>query len=210
MGTLDFVKTNFNLDLDQPLPIEIPNVGRKDLAKLFRRLGFRAGAEIGSESGVYSRDLCKCNPKAKVFLVDAWEAYKGYREYVSQAKVDTFYEKIQERLKPFDNYEIIKKFSMDAVKDFKDESLDFVYIDANHQFEYVVQDIGFWSRKVRRGGIVSGHDYIRRARPSATHVVQAVQGYIYCYGIKPWFLLGSNAKVLGEIRDKSRSWFWVK
>ena len=208
--TLEFVAVNFRIDLDQPLPIAIPNVNRKDLAKLFRRLSFRVGAEIGSESGIYSRDLCKCNPQAKVYLVDAWKAYKGYREYVTQSKIDTFYEKIQERLKTFSNYEIIKKFSMDAVKDFEDESLDFVYIDANHQFEYVVQDIGFWARKVRRGGIVSGHDYIRRTRPTATHVVQAVQGYVYCYGIKPWFLLGSQAKVPGVIRDDSRSWFWVR
>lgn len=208
--TLEYIAVNFRIDLNQPSPIAIPNVNRKDLAKLFRRLGFRVGAEIGSESGVYSRDLCKCNPWAKIYLIDAWKAYKGYREYVTQAKIDTFYEKIQERLKTFNNYEIIKKFSMDAVKDFEDESLDFVYIDANHQFEYVVQDIGFWARKVRRGGIVSGHDYIRRARPSATHVVQAVQGYVYCHGIKPWFLLGSQAKIPGEIRDKSRSWFWVR
>jgi len=208
--TLALVGRNFNIDLNQPSPIAIPNVNRKDLAKLFRRLNFRVGAEIGVESGVYSKDLCKCNPRAKVFLVDPWKAYKGYREYVTQAKIDTFYEKVQERLKDFSNYEIIKKFSMDAVKDFEDESLDWVYIDANHQLEYAVPDIGFWSRKVKRGGIVSGHDYIRRARPTATHVVQAVQGYVYCYGIKPWFLLGSNAKVPGEIRDKSRSWFWVR
>ena len=208
--TLALVGRNFNIDLNQPSPIQIPNVNRKELAKLFRRLNFRVGAEIGVESGVYSRDLCKCNPRAKVYLIDPWTAYRGYREYVTQSTIDAFYEKIQERLKDFSNYEIIRKFSMDAVKDFDDESLDFAYIDANHQFEFVVQDIGFWSRKVKRGGIVSGHDYIRRSRPTATHVVQAVQGYVYCYDIKPWFLLGSQAKVPGEIRDKSRSWFWVK
>jgi len=205
--TLALIGRNFNIGLNQPSPIEIPNVNRKELAKLFRRLNFRVGAEIGVESGAYSRDLCKCNPSAKIYLIDSWKAYRGYREHVTQAKVDGFYEKVQERLKGFDNYERIKKFSMDAVKDFKDESQDFVYIDANHQFEFVAQDIGFWSRKVKRGGIVSGHDYIRRA---GNHVVQAVHGYVYCYGIKPWFLLGSQAKVPGEIRDNSRSWFWVK
>jgi len=208
--TLDLIAVNFNIDLNQPSPIAIPNVNRKDLAKLFRRLNFRAGAEIGVESGVYSRDLCKCNPRAKIYLVDSWKAYRGYRDHVNQAKMDVFYGEVQKRLGEFDNYEIVRKFSMDAVKDFKDESLDFVYIDGNHRFEFVVQDIGFWSRKVKRGGIVSGHDYIRRAEPTGTHVVQAVQGYTYCYGIKPWFLLGSQAKVPGEIRDDSRSWFWVK
>lgn len=205
--TLALVGRNFNIDLDQPSPIEIPNVNRKELARLFRRLNFRVGAEIGVESGAYSRDLCKCNPRAKVYLVDSWTAYKGYRDHVAQSKIDAFYEKVQERLKDFNNYEIVRKFSMDAVKDFEDESLDFVYIDANHRFEFAAQDVGFWSRKVKRGGIVSGHDYIRQ---TGNHIVQAVQGYVYCYGIKPWFLLGRQAKVLGEIRDDSRSWFWVK
>jgi len=205
--TLALVGRNFNIDVNQPSPIEIPNVNRKELAKLFRRLNFRVGAEIGVESGRYSRDLCKCNPRAKIYLVDSWTAYRGYREHVTQAKLDSFYDKVQERLAAFGNYEIVRKFSMDAVKDFADESLDFVYIDANHGFEFVAQDIGFWSRKVKRGGIVSGHDYIRR---SGVHVVQAVHGYVYCYGIKPWFLLGRQAKIPGEKRDTSRSWFWVK
>ena len=205
--TLTLVGRNFNIDLNQPSPIEIPNVNRKDLAKLFRRLNFRVGAEIGVESGAYSRDLCKCNPRAKIYLIDCWKAYRGYREHITQAKLDTFYDKVQERLKSFGNYELIRKFSMDAVKDFDDESLDFVYIDANHLLEYAVPDIGFWSRKVKRGGIVSGHDYIRRA---GNHIVQAVHGYVYCYRIKPWFLLGRQAKVPSETRDNSRSWFWVK
>ena len=205
--TLALVARNFNIDLSQPSPIEVPNVNRKELAKLFRRLNFRVGAEIGVESGLYSRDLCKCNPKAKVYLVDAWAAYKGYREHVTQAKIDSLYEKALERLGGFGNYEIVRKFSMEAVKDFANESLDFVYIDGNHGLEWVVQDIGFWSEKVKRGGIVSGHDYIRR---KGVHVVQAVQSYVYCYKIKPWFLLGRQAKIPGEKRDRSRSWFWVK
>jgi len=205
--TLALVGRNFNIDLNQPSPIEIPNTNRKELARLFRRLNFRVGAEIGVEAGVYSRDLCKCNPRAKVYLVDSWAAYRRYREHVTQEKINTLYREALERLKNFDNYEIVRKFSMEAVKDFEDESLDWVYIDANHWLEYVVQDIGFWSRKVKRGGIVSGHDYIRR---EGVHVVQAVQAYVYCYGIKPWFLLGRQAKAPGEKRDTSRSWFWIK
>jgi len=205
--TLALVGRNFDIDLGQSSPIEIPNVNRRELAKLFRRLSFRVGAEIGVESGVFSRDLCKCNPRATVYLVDPWQRYKGYRDHVTQSKLEAFYEKTRERLKDFSNYEIVRKFSMDAVGDFQDESLDWVYIDANHGLEWAVQDIGFWSRKVKRGGIVSGHDYIRR---SGVHVVQAVQTYTYCYGIEPWFLVGRQEKITGEIRDTSRSWFWVR
>jgi predicted O-methyltransferase YrrM len=47
-----------------------------------------------------------------------------------------------------------------AADDFLDNSLDFVYIDAGHRFDDVVQDIIKWTKKVRKGGIISGHDYM--------------------------------------------------
>jgi predicted O-methyltransferase YrrM len=42
---------------------------------------------------------------------------------------------------------------------FKDESLDAVFIDADHSYEAVKMDIQNWMPKVRRGGILAGHDY---------------------------------------------------
>lgn len=209
MKTLQYIADKYNLHLDQKSPIEIPNTNRKVLAELFAELGFKVGVEVGVERGLYTEVLCKANPDAKIYAVDPWEAYTGYRDYVSQEKVSTFYLDAQERLAKY-NCEIIKKYSMDAVRDFENGSLDFVYIDGNHQFEFVAQDIGFWTRKVRKGGIVAGHDFIRRKAPTATHVVEALQGYTYAYDIQPWFLLGRQAKVEGELRDDSRSWFFVR
>jgi cephalosporin hydroxylase len=43
---------------------------------------------------------------------------------------------------------------------FENNSLDFVYIDANHAYNYVVQDIELWYPKVKKGGYLCGHDYI--------------------------------------------------
>jgi hypothetical protein len=43
---------------------------------------------------------------------------------------------------------------------FQDESLDFVYIDANHAYDFVKQDIELWYPKVKKGGYLWGHDYI--------------------------------------------------
>ena len=48
----------------------------------------------------------------------------------------------------------------DAVKDIEDSSLDFVHIDGDHSYDFVMQDIILWGRKVRIGGIISGHDYL--------------------------------------------------
>jgi hypothetical protein len=88
------------------------------------------------------------------------------------------YRQATERLDPLPNVHIVKKFSMDALEDFEDESLDFVYIDANHEWPYVTNDIYYWSQKVRSGGIVSGHDYLKTQREDGlVQVKEAVHGY---------------------------------
>ena len=68
--------------------------------------------------------------------------------------------------------------------DFEDESLDFAYIDANHLYDYVCQDIIHWSHKVRSGGMVGCHDY----GPHNCGVVMAVDGYTFCHNIHPWYV----------------------
>src|SRR4029078_5218989 len=102
---------------------------------------------------------------------------------------------------------------MEAVKDFKDESLDFVYIDGNHQLRYVIEDLVEWSKKIRSGGIISGHDYIYtnpRTAAGICHVIYAVNAYTATYKIKNWYLLGRKEEKPNEKRDKWRSWMWVK
>lgn len=211
MNTLDYITQKFNLKPGRSALIEIPNAGRDDLARLFHELDFRRGAEIGVEQGLYSQVLCAANPQAKIYGVDAWQAYRAYRDHVSQQKLDGFLADTQARLADYPNHEIIRRFSLDAVEGFADGSLDFVYIDANHELPYVINDIIEWSKKVRAGGIVSGHDYYESHRVNTkNHTKYAVDCYTRAYRIRPWFLWGSREKKIGETRDKSRSWMWVK
>lgn len=60
--------------------------------------------------------------------------------------------------------------SFDRAKDFEDESIDFIFIDANHTYEFVSKDIAAFLPKMKPGGIMSGHDF-NGAHPG---VVQAV------------------------------------
>lgn len=216
MSTLDRVYQHFNIDptgIDtraRRMPIEIPNVGRAQLAEMFGAFGFRAGAEIGVEQGQFAEVLCKANPSATLTCVDAWQCYGGYREHVTQSKLDGFFQSTQLRLAPWDvNY--LRMFSVDAAKQVKDNSLDFVFIDGNHTIEHVIADLAAWSPKVKAGGIISGHDYCRRkANGYQVHVVEAVTAWTGAYFINPWFLLGSKDIKAGEFRDRPRSFFWVK
>lgn len=201
MDTLNYILQRFNIDLSvKRMPIDIP-ITRLDLARLFTELDFKVGAEIGVEQGEYTEALCRANPQAKIYGVDSWQSYSGYREHVSQDKLDRFYEETRERLKLY-KYRPMRRFSMDAVQDFDDNSLDFVYIDANHDFQHVVNDLAEWSKKVRTGGIISGHDYRKTKNNAPFHVVQAVQGFTDAYRISPWFVLRGD--------HRAASFMWVK
>lgn len=209
MDTLTYIRTKYDIPAGARSPIEIPNIGRDHLARLFAVLGFQTGAEVGVERGLYSEVLCRENPGVQLLCVDAWKAYKGYRDHVDQQKLDRFHEEARQRLAPY-RATLVRKFSLEAAKDVADGSLDFVYLDGNHSFENVAMDIAAWSRKVRNGGIIAGHDYVRYRLPNMIHVVQAVTGYTDAYEVHPWFLAGTQAKVEGQVRDTARSWFWVQ
>ena len=134
-------------ELKESKVVDIPKSRWREMAPLFKELGFKVGAEIGVLKGQFLKNLCK---EFKMFGIDPWDDYDGYNDY----KGGDFsgYEKTaRDKVKNFE-CDIIKKTSMDAVEDFKDESLDFVFIDGNHTLEFVIEDIAAWSKKVKRGG----------------------------------------------------------
>ena len=186
-------------------------MGREILGDIFRELEYRVGAEIGVEKGLYSGILLKRHPTLELFCIDSWEPYDGYICKLNQEDLPSKLEETQQRLAKY-NVHYYKQFSMQAVKRFKDNSLDFVYIDANHDLPWVMDDIIQWSKKVRPGGIVAGHDYItaKSNKPSRCKVREAVHWYTELKPIKTWFLIGAQDKVIGEIRDNDRTWFYVK
>ncbi len=63
-------------------------------------------------------------------------------------------------LKKYGNkVKFIRKFSEDAIGHIEDESLDFLYMDGNHQYEFVKKDIELYYPKIKKGGVIGGHDY---------------------------------------------------
>ena len=123
------------------------------------------------------------------------------------------YTETKKVLDPYPNCKIIRKTSMEAVEGFEDESLDFVYIDANHEFRYIAEDLFEWTKKVKKGGIVSGHDYFylrKGVSKNFWHVAHVLNAYTQAFNIQNWYVLGSKNSLPGEKRDKYRSWMFVK
>lgn len=180
---------------------------RIELAAYFHEQGFKVGAEVGVFAGHYSEVLCRAVPGLKLYCVDAWAPYAGYRDHKFEASFKRAYDSTVERLKPY-NHEIIRKFSMDAVKDFEDESLDFVYIDGNHSYEHVRDDIREWAKKVRKGGIVAGDDYYVMASGNVG-VIQAVDEYAKQHDIAMNIIPADKVSIITH-DDRQPQWYFVK
>lgn len=156
------------------------------LRKILRPLGFRLiqfdirsfdrflkrskkkgliGVEIGVHDGDHALDMMENLPIEKLYLIDPWMSYEDYYESVGNPRKTTsaLNERMrvtQKILKKYGNKVVfIRKLSEDAVGQFKDNSLDFVYIDGNHQYEFVKKDIEKYYPKIKKGGIIGGDDY---------------------------------------------------
>ena len=192
-------------------PVEIPDCSREDLPQFFVDMGYKVGAEIGVLRGEFTEKFCQAG--LKIYGIDPWISYNNYRRHSREEPYEVMYENTKKRLTPYD-CTILRKLSMDALNDFADGSLDFVYIDGNHTLRYIVEDIYEWNRKVRIGGVVSGHDYATNIRGpysfQALHVKYGVDASVLALRIKNWYLLGRKYALDGEKRDKWRSWFWIR
>lgn len=192
-------------------PYEIPDCSRDDLPEFFVKMGFKKGAEIGVYKGEFSEKLAKAG--LELLAIDPWKIYEGFENPRGQQRLDFQFEHTQRVLLPYPNAKIIRKTSMEAVKDFADGSLDFVYIDANHEFRYIAEDLAEWSKKVKKGGIVAGHDYFFTKTGTGVdhwHVAYVLKAYVGAFGIKNWYILGRKETIKGEKRDKWRSWMFIK
>jgi hypothetical protein len=170
----------------------VENADRIMLACFFGELGLNHGAEIGVRTGGYSQVLLEANKNLELLCVDTWAPYGR----VSQNRQDRYYRMCVNRLAPY-KAKIMKMSSMDALKEVPDGSLDFVYIDGAHDFDNVMMDLIGWANKVRRGGIIAGHDYYHFYQGG---VVLAVDAYTRAHNVQSWYIT----------KEATPSWFWCK
>ena len=115
------------------------------------------GAWKGRSSAFLVVEAYNKSPKIKIHIVDTWG---GNPLDGSQDQSDDPYNKFISNMSVLDgHYQAHRMTTNEAVKLFEDESLDAVFIDADHSYEAVKLDIQNWMPKVRKGGILAGHDY---------------------------------------------------
>ena len=125
--------------------------------------------EIGSWKGKSSSFMCveiaNSGKQIDFYCVDTFE---GSVEHQNNPELPMLYEIFKNNMKPVEEYyRDLKMPSLQAVQQFADESLDFVFIDGSHEYEDIKKDIVAWLPKVKRGGILAGHDYYFPPQPSS-------------------------------------------
>jgi hypothetical protein len=119
------------------------------------------GAEVGVYRGQHAREILTDLDINKLYLVDPWQKYDEYNEKKLGNQLEEAYYDSKKLLKEFDDGRVVwlKGFSVDIAKQIEDNSLDFVYIDGNHLYEFIKQDIEVWTPKLKEGGYIGGHDF---------------------------------------------------
>jgi predicted O-methyltransferase YrrM len=112
------------------------------------------GSWKGRSAAFMAVEIINSKKKINFYCVDSWQGdisgglknIDVYDEFISNMK-DVLY-----------SVKIIRKLSTQASKDFEDKSIDFIFIDASHDYESVLEDIRHWYPKLKEGGTIAGHD----------------------------------------------------
>jgi hypothetical protein len=144
-------------------------------------------AEIGVDEGNFSKLINRICRPSKFHLIDIWGT-------------DRFHDGKFEGVKTYFTDEInrgvvaiTKKISIEAAQDFEDQYFDWIYIDTDHMYETTRDELRFYAPKIKPGGIIAGHDYVKGNWISSLRygVIEAVHEFCVKYD---WELLYLTAE----------------
>jgi len=159
-------------------PIIVPN--RIDLIRLLPR--GTIGAEIGVWRGWFSTEILGC-PVKMLYLIDPWcrQPEGQYQDSINSENQDTNLAEARANLSGHrDRCVFIQGFSADVARQNTNiPPLDWVYIDGNHSYANVKEDLELWSKRLKADGVLMGHDYTegRWAKEWHMAVVPAVNDF---------------------------------
>lgn len=158
---------------------------------LYRHRLNRVICEVGVRFGYHLRQLLACDPGVAIG-VDLWtdDGQPAHNDTgMSQRQLDATYQRVFHEFLPDPRVKLFRGYSVGAAECVDDYSLDFCYLDAAHDEESCWNDLNAWWKKIRRGGLFAGHDYVDEdARVGVPFgVIAAVQKFIAAKEIAPEF-----------------------
>lgn len=117
-------------------------------------------AEIGVLNGDYAKTIRKAFQNSNLHLIDLWQTQGNDFYYsVRENDAERAYLKALDRFKDDNKCFFYKQKSQDACANFPNDFFDFIYIDADHSYEGVKNDILNWLPKIKSNGFICGHDW---------------------------------------------------
>lgn len=182
-------------------------VSRGDMYGMFSELGLKKAVEVGVARGRNAWLMYQTVTDLDLTLVEPYEDHSIVRERWGEDVHRRFKEQAILRLAKY-KPKWIFGFSEDVFNQVPDRSIDWVYIDGMHTYNFVMLDIILWSRKVKKGGIVSGHDY-EYYRPNSPRVARAINNFASAYKLYPIYITDKDKiDPRTKKKDKFASWFW--
>lgn len=147
------------------------------------------GVEIGVDMGVNAEHILKFLDIEKLYLVDPWKNYgdmKYHGVFQDNDEAEENYKHTLKLIEPFkDKVVIVRNFSQLAAQIIFEE-LDFVYIDGNHRYDWVRNDIITYWPKIKDGGQLAGHDF-KKGEPGIRKAVEEAFGENYSQSNWDWW-----------------------
>ncbi len=169
----------------------------RESLKLLKSRHDLVGTEVGVFGGEHALVILGWLCIEKLYLIDPYEKFEGYKQFTAEILANKEAE-AHKRLDMFkDKVAWIKEKSAMAVGSFHDESLDFAYIDADHEYGASLADIALYYPKVKKGGLLCGHNY--EPETEVEHVAKAVH----------YFCAQNNLKFGSSTGGKLPTDWWI-
>jgi len=137
------------------------------------------GIEIGVYEGTNAKYFLRELDIKQVFLLDSYMEYVAYapKRLGSKANLERAEKLAHAVLKKYSHkIKWIRRKSDEIVGEFADNSLDFVYVDGNHAYDFVRRDMEFYYPKIKKGGLLAGHDYDIKSVKKAVDEFAKIRG----------------------------------
>jgi hypothetical protein len=144
---------------------ELHKISQRSLVSEFiKTLDAPTICEVGVRTGDNFDFLLMPNVKTAIG-VDIWRetGSTGQNDNLyDQNVLDEQYSQVFHKYWGDSRVRLIREFSKNAAQFFEDETFDFIYIDADHTYDAVTEDLEAWYPKLKVGGVLGGHDYISK------------------------------------------------
>jgi len=131
--------------------------------------------EIGSYMGESTMMFASTGLFSTIYSIDPLDGYEEFNE-MHNYSWEFIRDEFTKNTKYFDSIVHLQDFSYNVVNEFENDSIDFIYIDGSHSEENVRRDLELYLPKLKKNGIIAGHDYLELVWPDLVKVVTDIVG----------------------------------